>query len=72
MTASRCHFDVENRDFLDLVSSRITNEIAGVTRVLYDGKQSIPTFLSQLLMIVCKSHRSHRGFDLQILGLPLC
>lgn len=38
MTATRAHFDIENRDFLDHVSSRITNEIEGITRVLYDGK----------------------------------
>lgn len=38
MTASRCQLDIENQSFLDLVSRRITNEIDGVTRVLYDGK----------------------------------
>lgn len=42
MTATRAHFDIENRDFLDHVSSRITNEIEGITRVLYDGKYLPP------------------------------
>jgi GMP synthase (glutamine-hydrolysing) len=36
MTAVRTHFDIENRTFLDRVSSRITNEVEGITRVLYD------------------------------------
>lgn len=38
MTASRFAFDHEHRSFLDLVSRRITNEIDGITRVLYDGQ----------------------------------
>ncbi|KAL2058316.1 hypothetical protein ABVK25_001042 [Lepraria finkii] len=36
MTAVRSHFDIENRTFLDRVSSRITNEVEGITRVVYD------------------------------------
>ena len=35
MTATRCDFDMS---FLDRVSSRIINEVDGITRVLYDGK----------------------------------
>lgn len=41
MTATRAHFDIENRNFLDHVSSRITNEVEGITRVLYDGKSRL-------------------------------
>ena len=38
MTATRCNFDDENKGFLDHVSSRITNEVEGITRVLFDSK----------------------------------
>lgn len=38
MTATRCHFDIENRGFLDHVATRIINQIEGVVRVMYDGE----------------------------------
>ena len=38
MTATRSRFDEISPKFLDYVSSRIINEVAGVSRVLYDSE----------------------------------